>query len=182
MVSIMSVLQDDTRKVDDALILQIASGDKDALHALYNSISGNVYGFALSILKNQHDADDVLQETFLKVYSGAGSYKPCGKPLAWVFTIAKNLAYTRLRDCSRVSEFDDDGHHGFDLSSIENAERRMLIDTLFRVLSDDEKQIVIMHAVNGIKHREIAQVTGLSLGTVLSKYNRALKKLREEAK
>lgn len=166
------------RPVDDALLLQIAKGDKDSFSELYHSISGNVYGFALSITKNHHDADDVMQETFVRVYANAAEYRPCGKPLAWIFTIAKNIAYSKLRETARSTEFDDSGYHGCDLSSIENSEQKLLIEYLFRFLSDDEKQIVILHAVNGMKHREIAQVLQLPLGTVLSKYHRAVDKLK----
>ena len=57
----------------------------------------------------------------------------------------------------------------------------MLLEKLFGVLSDDEKQIVILHIAAGLKHRETAQLLGLPLGTVISKYNRALKKLRAES-
>ena len=165
--------------VDDGMIKAIAEGDKGALGKLYSAISGNVYSFALTITKTRHDADDVLQETFLRIYSSAGSYRPCGKPMAWVMTIAKNIAYDKLR--ARVREADYDIELP-DTSAIDDAETRLLIKTLFLALDDSEKQIVILHAINGIKHREIANIIGIPVGMVLSKYNRAIKKMADYAK
>lgn len=169
-------------RVDDSLIIKIADGDREALRTLFDAVSGNVYGFALSITKDHHDADDVLQETFLKVYSNAKSYLPQGKPMAWIFTIAKNIANDKCRNRVRTAEFSDGLLYGADESHIENAEQRLIIRTLFNELDDTEARIVILHAANGIKHRDIATLLSMPVGTVLSKYNRAVKKLRAYAK
>ena len=77
---------------DDALIERIAKGDMDAFRMLYENVSGSIYGFVLSIVKNAYVAEDVLQDTFLTIHQTAGSYKPMGKPMAWILTIARNLA------------------------------------------------------------------------------------------
>ena len=129
------------RPIDDELILKIADGDTDALHTLYDETAKAVYGFALSITKNSHDADDVLQETFLKVYQNAGSYQPNGKPMAWVFTIARNVAMSKFRQDAKFDNFEEN-YEGVDISSIKNAENRILIKKLFELLSDEEKQIL----------------------------------------
>ena len=81
----------DGRPPDDALILRIARGDTAALETLYRQTSASIYGFALSILRDPTAAEDVMQDTYLTVWTKAGSYVPQGKPLAWVFTIARNL-------------------------------------------------------------------------------------------
>lgn len=166
------------RPIDDNLILTIAEGDMNAFHELYESASGSVYGFALSITKNLHDAEDVLQETFLKVYSKATEYIPQGKPMAWIFTITRNLALSKLREHSKKSEYDEKHPETIDFSPVSNAEHRILVEKLFTFLSDDEKQILVLHAVSGMKHREIAAVLDISLNTVLSKYHRAIKRLK----
>lgn len=64
---------------------QIAKGDHDALAALYQHTNASIYGFALSILKNASDAEDALHDCFLDIYQAAGSYRPQGKPMAWIF-------------------------------------------------------------------------------------------------
>lgn len=167
------------RPIDDGLIEKISTGDTDAFRELYESASKSVYGFALSILKNSQDAEDVLQETFIRVWNGAESYKSQGKPMAWVLRIARNLALTQLREKSNKKQIDNIAQFP-DFSSVSSSETRLLLEKLFSILSDDEKQIVILHIAAGLKHRETAQLLGLPLGTVISKYNRALKKLKAE--
>lgn len=181
MVSILMTVQSEfqvKRPIDDDLILKISDGDMNAFHELYENVSKSVYGFALSILKNSHDAEDVLQETFLKVYGNSSEYVPCGKPMAWILRITRNLALSKLRENSKKAEYDDARCEEIDLSSLHDAEKRLLIEKLFTVLNDDEKQILVLHAVGGMKHREIANLTELSLNTVISKYHRAIKKLK----
>ena len=169
------------RPVDDALIHRIADGDMDALRTLYDSVRGSVYGFALSIVKNAHDADDVLQETILRVYANAVNYRPQGKPLGWIFTIARNLAMDKVRHNGRTVPTDERSL-AVNLHTVADADDRILLRELLATLTDEERQILILHTVNGIKHREIAAVLGLPLGTVLSKYHRAVKRLKDTVK
>lgn len=183
---ILNIFMDDNkgseikRPVDEELILKIADGDMDALHSLYEAVSGSVYGFALSIVKNKYDADDVLQDTFLRVYSNAADYKSRGKPLAWILTIARNSALSKLRECGKTESLDDQLSEPMDFSSVNDAERRILLETLFGSLNEEEKQILILHAVSGMKYREIASFMEIPLNTVLSKYHRAVKRLKEK--
>ena len=87
--------------ISDGLISQIALGDTEALRELYEKTSSAVYGFALSILKNQHDAQDVMQELYVKVYENAPQYVSRGKPMAWILTITRNLSLMKLREAAR---------------------------------------------------------------------------------
>ncbi len=168
----------DKRPIDDELMQQVATGDMDAFHQLYDRASKSVYAFALSITQNTHDAEDVLQETFLKVYAKAGEYTAQGKPMAWIFTIARNLALTRLRQRGKDLALDDSRDTIPDFSMVENTEQRLVLETLFRLLTTEEKEILVMHVASGLKHREIATILELPLNTVLSKYHRAMKKLK----
>lgn len=164
-------------------IARIAVGDQDALALLYEHTHAAVYGFALSILKNRHDAEDVLQDAYLQIWTAAGSYASAGKPLAWIFTITRNLALMRIREQSRtVAVAPEDWQSLFADEPAVNHEDRLLLASLLDVLTDEERQIVILHSMTGLKHREIAGLLDLRLGTVLSKYNRALKKLRNALK
>lgn len=169
-----------TRPVDEELIFKIADGDMEAFRNLYDAVSGSVYGFVLSILKSKYDADDVLQDTFLKIYSNAQDYKAKGKPMAWILTIAKNSAYSKIREKSKSESLEDQTTEPMDFSSINDAAQRILIETLFECLADEEKQILLLHAVSGMKYREIASFMDIPLNTVLSKYHRAVKKLKEK--
>ena len=164
-------------------IAQIAAGDRDALTLLYQQTSAAVYGFALSILKNKQDAEDVLQDTYIQIWNAAGSYTPQGKPLAWIFTITRNLALMRMRERSRtVAIAPEDWQSLFADEPAVTSEDQLVLVSLIETLSDQERQIVVLHAMTGLKHREIAELLNLRLPTVLSKYNRALKKLRNVLK
>lgn len=156
---------------------RLAAGGKDALQPLYADTKAAVYGFVLSILKHRSDAEDVMQETYLQIYSGAGRYRPQGKPMAWIITIARNLAMMRLREKNRTHEPLEDWT-AVSLSPEVTTEDRLMLSLAMQALTSDESQIVMLHAVSGLKHREIASVLELPLPTVLSKYHRALKKLK----
>lgn len=164
-------------------IAELARGDRDAMAALYRQTGSAVYGFALSIVKNRQDAEDVLQDTYIQIWNAACRYTPSGKPLAWIFTITRNLALMRLREQSRtVTMAPEDWQILFADEPAVNQEDRMILSSLMETLSDQERQIVLLHAMTGWKHREIAKLLQLPLATVLSRYNRALKKLRNEWK
>ncbi len=170
-----------SRPIDDELISKIAQGDTEALHILYDSAKASIYGFVLSITKNTHDAADVLQETFLSVYEKAHTYEPKNKPMAWILVIAKNHALSKLRSRNKIHLMDDENAEiGISFSKIDNAEQRMVLETAFKILKDEEREILMLHAVSGLKHREIAKVLDLSINTVLSKYNRSIKKMQAE--
>ena len=102
-----------------------------------------------------------------------------GKPMAWIMTIAKNLARMRMRKAKRIADAPDDDWGRYLSAKPEvSADERILLRTAMRILSDDEQQILMLHAVSGMKHREIAQLLDMPTATVLSKYSRAIKKLR----
>ncbi|MCR5154264.1 MAG: RNA polymerase sigma factor [Lachnospiraceae bacterium] len=170
------------KKVEKAILLMAEKG-MDAMDELYSLISSDVYAFALSKVGNPHDADDIMQDTFVQIYRYAKRYVPEGKPLAWVFTIITNLANQRFRDNTKNDYLEDRvvepaDEKDFSESFINNEFLKDLLNTL----ANDEKEIIVMHVVSGMKHREIADFTGQPLSTVLSKYNRAMKKLQVRAK
>jgi len=88
--------------LDAALFQHIADGDKDAFQFLYKETSKSIYAFLLSIVQNREDAEDLLQETYIRIRLHADQYEDQGKPLAWMFTIARNLALMRLRDLKKI--------------------------------------------------------------------------------
>lgn len=166
---------------DERLLNRIAAGDEEAFRQLYQNTDKTMYSFILSILKNPQDAEEVLQETFLKVWTSAGSYQSQGKPLAWMFTIARNLCYMKFRDQKHQSDMglDDisEKETGEVCLPIEQAADKMVLQAALDILKEEERQIVLLHVTAGLKHREIAANMGMPLATVLSKYNRAMKKL-----
>ena len=99
--------------------------------------------------------------------------------MAWIMTIAKNLARMRLREVKKNYELPDEDWAGYFASNpAVSSDERLLLQTALNILSDEQKQIVMLHAVAGIKHREIAKLLDMPIATVLSKYSRAVNKLR----
>ncbi len=163
----------------DSLLKRVAAGEQQALSDLYSRTRVAVYGFSLSYLKNGHDAEDITQDTFVQIWNHSSHYVSQGKPMAWILTIARNLSLEKLRKQSRIQDLSDNQRESF---SIENpaftTEDRVVLHAAFYSLSEEEQRVLLLHAVAGLKHREIAQILDLALPTVLSKYHRALKKLR----
>ena len=163
--------------LDENLILRMGTGDQQAFADFYRQTCDSVYGFALSIVKNRQDAEDIMHDAYLRSFSAAASYRPMGKPLAWLLTIVKNTGYNLIRSrgiCEDLSQYEHAAaadEHAFVLD-------RMVLEEVLKTLAALERQILILHAVAGFKHKEIASLLGLPLGTVLSKYSRALKKVR----
>jgi RNA polymerase sigma factor (sigma-70 family) len=163
----------------ETLLARIARGDKDALGSLYERTHTAVFGFAMSMCSSPADAEDILHDTYLAVFSSAESYKANGKPMAWIMTIAKNLARMRMRKARRQLDIADEDWGQYLAARDEvRPDERILLQTAMKILSDTEQQIVMLHAVAGVKHREIAAILGMPTATVLSKYSRAIKKLR----
>jgi RNA polymerase sigma-70 factor (ECF subfamily) len=164
----------------DKCIADLAEEKIESMTALYQSTSVSVYSFALSILKNPQDAEDVLHDTYVNIYSAAGSYRSTGKPMAWILTIAKNLSLRKLREHKVVTDIPQEEWETYlENKANVSADDRMIISETMKILSDEERQIVILHAVSGFKYREIAELLGLPLATVLSKYHRAIIKTKK---
>lgn len=162
------------------LIRRIGLGEEAALAEFYRKTSSAVFGFALSICKNHADAEEIMQDTYLAVDANAGQYQPTGSPMAWLLTIAKNLALGRLRRSDRETAVETLPEQAHPNDTAERTENKMILETAMTILSEEERQILILHAVSGLKHREIAALLGLTLSGTLSKYHRALKKLQKQ--
>lgn len=160
----------------ERFIARIAAGEREALAQLYQQTRTAVYGFALSITKHVADAEDVLQDTYLQVWQGAESYRAHGRPMAWLMTIVRNLALDRLRERARTAQLPLEDQ--WPENSMMTPDDRLTLEALLERLPDEERQVVVLHAITGLRHREIAALLKLPLSTVLSKYNRSVKKLQ----
>ncbi len=172
------------RTANDVLISDcisaLAKGDRFCLAELYKLTSVQIYSFALSMLKNSHDAEDVTHDTYMSIIASAESYENRGKPMAWVFTITRNLCLIKLRQRNKNADYCEENWE--DTLAVANGlspEDTAILRVCLEQLSEEELRIVVLHAVSGFKHREIAQLLSLPLPTVLSKYSRSIKKLKK---
>lgn len=161
----------------DRVLRRIAEGDEEAFEELYKNSSRGVYAFLYSYLGNKEDTEDALQDTYLKVRYNILHYKSGTDGRAWVLEIAKNTALNELRrkSSNRTEELDARvtsptfAYEG-DTSGVTYA--------MQKVLTEEERQIIVLHVLWGYKHREIAKMLNVPTGTITSKYKRAVEKLK----
>ena len=178
-LSVQTTEENGDRRELDRLLLQVGQGDREAFARLYGLTRGAVYALALSVLGDRHEAQDIAQDVFVKVWESAPTYRPQGSPMAWLLTVARNMARSRLRQGGRQVGLDEETWNAIPaLETAVTPEDRAVLQAALARLSAEERQIVLLHAVTGLKHREIAQLLELPLSTVLSKYHRGLKKLK----
>ncbi len=167
-------------KIDEELFIRIAEDDLSAFEELFRLTERSLYAFTLSILKNHDDALDVVQDTYLKIRAAAHLYKPMGKPMAWVFTIARNLSKSKLRTRNHAEVMQmEDIENDLSFSYITENEDKLMLQAAFKILNQKEREIILLHAVSGLAHHQIAKSLGIPLSTSLSKYHRGLKKLKK---
>lgn len=163
----------------DRLLLAVAGGDREALARLYESARGAVYAAALGVLGNPQEAQDVTQDAFVRIWESAPSYRSQGSPMAWILTLTRNLALMALRRESRKGELTEEEWAAIPAGEGPEAEEeRLILRQVLDTLDQEERQIILLHAVAGLKHREIAGLLEKPLSTVLSKYQRGLKKMK----
>ena len=164
---------------EDRLLAAMARGETGALEEFYSRTRTAVYAFALSILRHPEDAEDVMQETYIHAFGAAASYRSQGKPMAWLMTIVRNLSLKKLEERGRTVQPEElpepVDHTDFTRLSAD----RMLLQAAMELLTPEERQILLLHSTAGLRHRETAALLNIPLATALSKYHRALSKLKK---
>ena len=169
-------------EIADELIFSLAKGNREALKIIYEKSINALYAYVLSLTKNKYDTEDVLQETYVSIAENAASYHGGNKAMAWIFRIARNFTLMHFRkekNKDSIHEVEEAVDAKYSFSFVENADHRMLSESAMEILEEEERQILFLHAVAGWKNREIAEYLGKNLNTVLSKYQRSIKKLQE---
>lgn len=169
--------EEKSRKIEEYLY-RIKLYDKNALAMLYEEVRIPVYNFAMSIVKNKSIAEDILQDTIIKIYDSIESYKPKGTPMSWILTITRNNALMKIREQNKNNEMEDEDWDKLEGEECIIKDEYILLKASMQELTDEERQIITLYVLSGLKHREIAKILKLPLATTLSKYHRALKKLK----
>lgn len=153
----------------------------DAFKDLYEATYRSLYAFLLSMTRNADDAQDLLQDTYVQIHKNSYRYEKQGYPLAWMMKIAKNLFLMKCRKDELRNESNlEDVENTLGIDTINNTEKRLLLEKMFTIISDEERDIIIMHDVAGLKFREISKILEKPVGTVLARYNRSIKKMQKE--
>ena len=174
---------------DEALLAGYATGDPRTAAAFVRRFQGRVYGLALTIVRQPPIAEEVAQETFVRVFRHAGNYDARkGRVSTWLLSIARNLAIdvTRMR---RLDPVDPDvisaelsfasQEPGVDERDLQPDEREQLRSAITE-LPDDQRRALVLAAYMGRTAREISDLDDVPLGTVKTRIRTAMLKLRDE--
>ena len=160
-------------------MLRLQRGDETAFEEIYNETRRGLFAFILSICRNYHTAEDMIQTAYIRLRTTVASYKAGANAYAWLYTIAKNATLNELNRQKRETLLDvtEDGD-GFGSYTMDD-ELAPVTAVMNKVLGETERQIVSLHVTSGFKHREIAEILDKPLGTVLWTYNNALAKMKK---
>jgi RNA polymerase sigma-70 factor (ECF subfamily) len=177
---------------DSDLITSFLSGNNSSFEVLLNRYKNRVYGFVYSKVNDPILADDIFQDTFVKVVKTlrAGSYKEEGRFLSWVLRIAHNLIVDHYRKSNRMpkyessrEEFDvvanlSDPNYNVEFSLIENQIHTDLV-SLIKELPDTQQEVLRMRLYKDMSFKDIADNTGVSINTALGRMRYAVINLRK---
>lgn len=180
---------------DEILIARVARGDRSALEALYDRYAGIVLGICSKITGERATAEDVLQETYWRVWQNAAMYQSQrGSFTGWLFRIARNLAIdVYRRDRSRpqtVTETDEanpilDQIADLDINVAEQTQSNLdaqQVRNALKNLPSEQRRVIELAYFYGMTRQEIAQATREPLGTIHTRARLGLQKLRQELK
>lgn len=176
----------DLTRSDEALMEEVRAGSIAAFQVLYDRHSRNVFNLLLRSLGDRRAAEDLLQETFLRVFAHRDEYHPTAQFRTWLFTIARNLLIDQLRRQSGRPEVDSDEALQVvadpDATPLQRAEAQELGDRLqvaVLKLPPSQREVLLLSRFADLNAEEIARVTGISPGAVRVTLHRALRRLQE---
>lgn len=167
----------------DPLLSAVQRGDQQALASLYDAYGDALYGVIIRILQKEELAQEVLQDTFVKIWRNAAAYDPAkGRPFTWMINIARHAAIDMLRSAGvkhagAIRSMDDHVYrlgHDEVREDMDGADVRGVVARL----KVEHRQLIELAYYQGFSQQEIAEGTGLPLGTVKSRTRSALLELR----
>lgn len=178
---------------DEVLAARVARGDRTAFETLYDRHASIVLGLALRITGERAAAEDILQETFWRVWQSAADYQPARGPfIGWLFRIARNLAIDAYRrrsarpqaisaemaDAGPILDRVPDPAINVSEQAQSNVRARQVRDAM-KSLPSEQRQVIELAYFYGMTRQEIAETTGEPLGTIHTRARLGLQKLRD---
>ena len=177
---------------DKQLIKEYLNGNQISLEKLISRHKNRVYAYILMVVKDKQLADDIFQDTFIKVINTmkAGSYKEEGKFIQWVMRIAHNLIIDYFRKSKRIPVIDNDSSDFdiFDTISLtdKSIEETLIVNQihkdvrgLIEHLPPEQKEVLYMRHYSDMSFKDIAEQTDVSINTALGRMRYALINLRK---
>jgi RNA polymerase sigma-70 factor (ECF subfamily) len=180
----------DDRAIELELLARIAKRERAAFEQLYTRYANILYATAMKFLKEDADAQDVVQDVFIQIWDKAKLYDPAkGKPLTWALTLTRNRSIDRIRAIQRRTRLRDDFEKETvvdesaglreALSGVDASERSQILRDAVGRLSPEQRKVIELAFFGGLTQSEVADRLGEPLGTVKARARRGLMKLKE---
>jgi RNA polymerase sigma-70 factor (ECF subfamily) len=180
----------DDRAIEMDLLARVAKRERAALEQLYDRYSNIIYATAMKFLKEDADAQDVVQDVFIQIWDKAKLYDPAkGKPLTWALTLTRNRSIDRIRAIQRRTRLRDDFEKETvvdesagvreALSGVDASEKSQILRDAVGRLSPEQRNVIELAFFSGFTQSEIADRLGEPLGTIKARARRGLMKLKE---
>jgi RNA polymerase sigma-70 factor (ECF subfamily) len=158
-------------------LAQIAAGDEAAFRRFYDAYADRVFRFVLTVLRSRHLAEEVVQETMVAVWRGAGRFRGASKVSTWVFGIARNIALTLVRKEARAET--DPTEPMVEPDPAETISKQEKVLAALAKLPDEQREVVHLAFYEELPYREIGVLLGIPEGTVKSRMYHARRALME---
>ena len=180
----------DDRAIELDLLARVAKRERPAFEALYDRYSNILYATAMKYLKEDADAQDVVQDVFIQIWDKAKLYDPAkGKPLTWALTLTRNRSIDRIRAIQRRTRLRDDFEKETvadesagvreALSEVDAGEKGQILRDAVGRLSPEQRKVIELAFFGGLTQSEVAERLGEPLGTIKARARRGLMKLKE---
>lgn len=176
------------------LVKRLQNGDQVAFRALFDRYNRRAFAVAMGVVKNPEDANDVVQDAFIKVHKHIGNFHGNSSFYTWLYRIVMNLAIDHVRKARKTTDFDDrikrDDAAGdgtllpriMDESPGKNVQRQELtthIQAALAELPDYHRAVIVLREVEGMSYEEMAEALEVPKGTIMSRLFHARKKMQE---
>ena len=160
-------------------MVRYQQGDFAAATALIGQLSPQLLRFFLAQLASRADADDLLQETWLRIHSVRHTYRPGEPVLPWFYAIARHVRVDHLRRALRAATRERRLEEGSAIpATVPTRSGSLDLDALLAPLPDSQREVLTMLKVNGLSIEEVARATSSTVGSVKQKVHRAYDRLR----
>jgi RNA polymerase sigma-70 factor, ECF subfamily len=178
-------------KSDEEVILALQAGDMRCYDELVRRYKIRLYTFVVQMVKNDQLAEDIVQDTFIRLYRHYQSYRTIAKFRTWIFTIAANQVRTQMRKLSKMKTIDLEPRNSGDRATElphpqrnvdEQVAGKMTVEKVksaMEQLPDEFREAIILREIEELSYDEIVSMLNLPLGTVKSRINRARARLRD---
>lgn len=162
------------------LVSRLKSNDMSAFDELYELTKKTVFYNIYSVTQNHMASEDIMQETYIKMLENLHKIKDNINPIGYLLKISKNLAIDYVRKYKKevfLDQYENEAVYGSVEEKIDYSDH--LIIEMKKILNETELQVVLLHVLNEMTHKEIAEALKKPIGTITWTYNQAIKKLKE---